>query len=100
MKVRGKLVEWLVELDPLRYQNKIVYENGKMVLYLEVLKAIYGMLVASLLWYRKFRSKLESIWFEFNGYDPCVANRTVRTHQQTIRFHVDDLLVSCIDKKG
>ena len=51
MKVRGKLVEWLIELDPLRYESKVVYENGLPVLYLEVLKAIYGMLVASLLWY-------------------------------------------------
>ena len=100
MKVRGKLVEWLVKLDPLRYQDKIVYKKGKQVLYLEVLKAIYGMLIASLLWYRKFRKELESIGFEFNSYDPCVANRLVRTHQQTIRFHVDDLLVSCIDKKA
>ena len=85
MKVRGMLVEWLVELDPLRYQDKVVYENGNKVLYLEVLKAIYGMLVASLLWYRKFRRELESIGFVFNSYDPCVANRLVRTYQQTIR---------------
>ena len=100
MKVRGMLVEWLVKLDPLRYQDKVVYENGNKVLYLEVIKAIYGMLVASLLWYRKFRRELESIGFIFNSYDPCVANRLVRTCQQTIRFHVDDLLVSCKDKRA
>lgn len=100
MKVRGKLVEWLVELDPIRYNNKIVYEKGQKVLYLEELKAIYGMLVASLLWYRKFKKESESEGFVFNCYDPCVANRIINTHQQTIRFHVDDLLVSCKSKKA
>ena len=64
------------------------------------MKAIYGMLVASLLWYRKFKNDLESEGFEFNSYDPCVANRIRYTHQQTIRFHVDDLLVSCKSKKA
>ena len=74
-------MEWLIELDPLRYESKVVYEKGLPVLYLEVLKAIYGMLVASLLWYRKFKKELEAIGFEFNCYDPCVANCIVDTHQ-------------------
>ena len=49
------------------------------------------MLQASLLWYNKFRSDLEKENFEFNPYDPCIANRIVKKKQQTIRFHVDDL---------
>ena len=84
MKIRGTLVEWLVELDPTRYSNKVVYEKGKKVLYLEVLKAICGILIASLLWHWKFRSDLESEGFVFNTYDPCVANRVRHTYQQTI----------------
>ena len=100
MKIRGRLVDWLVEMDPLMYKDKVVYENGVKVIYLEVLKAIYGMLIASLLWYRKFRTELESIGFVFNKYDPCVANRVVNKQQQTIRMHVDDLLISCKDKKA
>ena len=55
------------------------------------------MLQPGLLWYRKFRSDLEGLGFHFNKYDPCVANRTVRGNQQTIRFHVDDVLSSHID---
>ena len=41
MKVRGLLVDWLIELDPAQYENKVVYENGQRVLYLEILRAIY-----------------------------------------------------------
>ena len=52
MKVRGRIVDWLIELDPLAYLPFVVYENGVKTLYLLVEKAIYGMLEAGLLWYR------------------------------------------------
>jgi hypothetical protein len=47
-----------------------VLENCKKVLYVEVLKAIYGMLKAALLWYKTFRKDLEDIGFVFNPYGP------------------------------
>jgi hypothetical protein len=68
-----------------------VLENLKKVLYAEVLKAIYGMLEAALLWYKTFRKDLEDIGFIFKPYDPCVANKKVQGSQQTILFHADDL---------
>ena len=40
----------MVELDPEKYGKYVVFENGRKVLYVRVLRAIYGMLVASLLW--------------------------------------------------
>ena len=66
MKLRGRLVDWLVQLDPMSYKSKVVYEKGVKVLYLLVEKVIYGMLAASLIWYRKIRQHLESIGFTFN----------------------------------
>jgi hypothetical protein len=68
-----------------------VLENGKKVLYVEVLKAIYGMLEAALLWYKTFRKDLEDNGFIFNPYNPCVANKKVQGSQQMIVFHVDNL---------
>ena len=94
MKIEGELARLLAELDPQKYKDFLIYENGRPVIYVVVMKALYGMLVASLLWYKKFRSDLESIGFEFNPYDPCVANRMVNGTQQTIRFHIDDLMSS------
>ena len=99
MKVRGILVDWLLEIDPLAYSSYVVIERGEKVLYLEILRAIYGMLEASLLWHRKFKRELEEIGFAFNDYDPCVANRQVRDNQHTIRFHVDDVMSSHVDPK-
>ena len=99
MKVRGKLVDWLVDLDSITYLNMVVIKKRVKVIYLEILRAIYGMSEASLLWYRKFQSDLETIGFEFNVYDPCGAQRSKDKHQHTIRFHVDDVLSSHVDPK-
>ena len=48
MKIRGILVNILCEIDP-SYKAGVVKENGKDVLYLETIKAIYGMLQSALL---------------------------------------------------
>ena len=99
MKIWGELVDWLCEIDPASYLPFVVYERGVKVLYLLVTKAIYGMLEAGLLWYRKLKVDLETQGFVFNTYDPCVANREVEKNQHTVRFHVDDVLSSRVDSK-
>ena len=66
MKIWGILVDWLVELDRTVYLEDIVYRNWKKLLYVEIIRAIYGMIVARLLWYRKLRGELEEIGFVFN----------------------------------
>jgi hypothetical protein len=91
MKITGVLVDMLVNINPELYGPAIVLENHKKVLYVEVLKAMYGMLEAALLWYTTFRKDLDDIGFVFNPYDPCVANKKVQGLQQTILFHVDNL---------
>lgn len=57
MKVEGFLVDWLIELD----LKVSIRDSRKKVLYLEVLRAMYGMLVASLLCYRNIRNGSEVI---------------------------------------
>ena len=98
MKITGVLVDILVKKDPGKYAGFVVYENGKKVLYVVVTRAIYGMLNAGILWYAKFRADLEAEKFVFNRYDPCVANKVVDGKQLTIRFHVDDVMSSHVDK--
>jgi hypothetical protein len=44
MKIRGPLVDMLVSLDAEMYKNYVVHENNMKVLYVQVLKALYGML--------------------------------------------------------
>ena len=99
MKITGVLVDILVKMAPDMYSGYVVMERGKKVIYVEILRAIYGMLESALVWFRKFKGDLESIGFEFNPYDACIANREVNGKQHTIRFHVDDLLSSHIDPR-
>eukprot|EP00977_Amphora_coffeiformis_P023701 scaffold13992_cov140-Amphora_coffeaeformis.AAC.1 len=75
MKIRGQLVAILVEIDPM-YQEFVVHERGQPILYVHITKAIYGMLVSAMLFYRKLVADLQAYGFELNPYDPCVANKT------------------------
>jgi hypothetical protein len=76
-----------------------ILENGEKVLYVKVLKALYGMLEGALLFYKKLCKDLECIGFKVNPYDPCVANQTVNNKQHTVTWHVDNLKASHSDSK-
>ena len=99
MKIAGVLVDMLVQLNPEIYGPYIVFEKQQKVIYVQVLKAIYGMLQAALLRYNKFREELEKEGLEFNPYVPCAGNRTNNGSQHMIRFHVDDVISSHINPK-
>lgn len=49
MKVCGKLVARLLEIDPADYSSLVVIERGIKVLHLHILRSIHGMLEVSLL---------------------------------------------------
>jgi len=99
MKIRGILVDMLLELDPEVYKDYIVYEGEHKVIYVRMLKALYGMVQLALLFYTKFKEDLQVIGFKVYNYDPCVANCMVRGNQQTVTWHVDDVKSSHIDPK-
>ena len=98
MKIRGAMVDMLLEIDE-AYQRYVVMENGQRTLYVHILRAIYGMLMSGLLFYKKFRKSIEEIGYEVNPYDPCVANKIINGKQHTISWHVDDLKSSHVDSK-
>ncbi len=51
MKIRGPPVDMLIEIAPEIHQDKWIYESGVKVIYIQVLKAIYGLLVSAMLFY-------------------------------------------------
>ena len=99
LKIRGKLVDILIDIDPATYTKFVTYEQGKKILYCIVKKAIYGMLISALLFYKKWRDDLVKIGYKLNPYDPCIANKTINGKQHTIAWHVDDLKISHVDPK-
>jgi hypothetical protein len=96
MKITGDAVKIMCDVNP-SYLLFVVVENGKEVLYLRLLKALYGCVKSALLWYNLFTSELVKRGFVLNPYDSCVANRMVDGKQCTICWYVDDMKVSHVD---
>jgi hypothetical protein len=98
MKMVGTLAELTVKTNPKMYRQYIVLEKGRFVLYLRLQKALYGMMKSALLFYRKLVLELKEMGFEINPYDPYVANKMVNGTQMTIRWHVDNLMISHVSQ--
>jgi hypothetical protein len=95
IKIRGILVDMLLDIAPDVYKPFVTTDRkGVKQLIVQCLNAIYGTMMASLLYYRKFCTSLLSKGFVFNDYDPCVANKLIGGNQMTICFHVDDCKLS------
>ena len=63
MIIRGKLAELLLcEIAPDTYLKYAVRDKkkGKLILYVRLLKALYGLMEASLIFYQKLPKDLES----------------------------------------
>jgi hypothetical protein len=94
MKMVGTLAKLMVKTNPRLYRQYVVLEKRRSMLYLRLQKALYGMMKSALLFYKKLVGELQSVGFEINPYNPCVANKMVNGSQMTIRWHVDDLMIS------
>jgi Reverse transcriptase (RNA-dependent DNA polymerase) len=100
IRIRGPLVDILTNIAPDVYGEYVtIGKNGDKVLLVQCLNALYGTMVASLLYYKKFVKSLKSKGFKLNPYDPCVANKQVEGKQLTVCFHVDDCKISHISTK-
>jgi hypothetical protein len=99
MKLEGPLAKLLTRVNPELYEKYTVIEKGKPVLYVQLMKALYGTLQAALLFWEDLSGCLEKMGFELNPYDWCVANKMVDGKQCTILWHVDDLKISHVDPK-
>jgi hypothetical protein len=91
IKIRGILVDILVEIAPEAYKSYVSQDKkGNKQLLVQFQNALYGTMVANLLYCRKFVKSLTDIDFIINPYDPCVANKMIEGEHMTICFHVDD----------
>ncbi len=98
--ITGAIVDWLVKVVPKIYASYVATNSkGINSLLVECYTAIYGTMVAGLLYYHKFLTSLKNRGFTVNPYDPCVWNRVIISKQMTICFHVDDCKISHLDPK-
>jgi hypothetical protein len=90
--IRGPLVDILVSIGRDVYGPYVsTNKSGQKVLIVECLNAVYGTIMAALLYYKKFVKSLTKQGFKLNPYDGCVANKIVKGKQIIICFHVDNL---------
>jgi hypothetical protein len=98
MRLDGILDELMVQVAPSLYCKYVTANTkGKAVLYVQLEKAVYGMMKSALLFYRKLVADLTSLGYTINPYNPCVANELINGKQMTICWHVDDLLIGHVD---
>ena len=100
VRFTGEMVSMLLNIDNDMYSEYVVTEKGEKVMYMELLKALYSTLRAARLFWQKLSKQLIDVWgFTPNKYDDCVVNKTIKGHQMTVVWHVDDLKVSHVDRE-
>lgn len=94
------MVDMICQINP-SYKDKIIWsQDGKRkFLYSELRKAVYGTLLAAVIFYNKLTKHLFDQGFTMNGYDEYTFNKQVKGEQLTVQFHVDDLKVSHKDHR-
>ena len=98
MVLRGTFVDIMCQVDT-RYEEFVtVNSKGQKVLYLKILRALYGCIESALLWYDLYASILQQMGFKINPYDRCVANKIINGRQCTICWYVDDNKISHADE--
>jgi hypothetical protein len=80
----GKAADFLIEVSPETYKNRVVTEKGRKVLYLALKKALYGCVKSALLFWEDLSGKLTKQGYSLNLYNQCVANKTINGSQMTI----------------
>jgi hypothetical protein len=89
IKCMRLLRDLIVDLYP-EYE-KYVGKDG--VLYCKLLKALYGCVQASKLWYQKVSKLIESLGYVRGEVDPCVFRRVVEEKVYLLTLYVDDILL-------
>ncbi len=98
MRLDGILAELMVKVAPSMYHKYVTTNaNGKPVLYIQLEKVVHGMMKSALLFYQKLIADLQSIGFEINPYDPCIASKNINDKEMTICWHVDNLFMCLAD---
>ena len=96
MKFTGESVDVLCRMNP-EHTKFVTMERGTNVLYVRLVKAIYGCVKSALLWYELFTTTLKDMGFELNHYDPCIANCTIEVKHCTVTWYVDDNKISHVN---
>ena len=100
MILERRIVEFMVMVAPKIYRQHIcVNRKNNKVLYANLNKSLYRCLKSALLFYKNLFSYMRNKGFSIKPYDPCVANKVVNGTHLTVKWHVDDLNISCVESR-
>ena len=99
MRLRGKFVDIMCQVNPEHEPNVIYDSKGRKILYVRCVRSIYGCIEAAILWYELYVNTLMKMGFKVNPYDKCVANAMINGKQCTLAWYVDDNKISHVDSK-
>ena len=95
VRLRGSIVDIMCDISPNVYSEYVTTnKKGEKIMIVQCMNALYGTMVAYILYYKKFVKSLKKNWFSLNPYSPCVRNKRVDGKVLTICFHVDDCKIS------
>ena len=98
LNIKDEFVDIMCKVNP-DFEQYVTIEKGRKVLYLKVLRAIYGCIRSVLLWYNLYRETLEKDGYKVNPYNRCVANKEIDGNQCSIVWYVDDNKISHVNEK-
>ena len=59
------------------HRKNMDIENGKRVLYMKLVRAIYGYIQSDFLLYDLYANTLKDVFFEINPYGKCIAKKMI-----------------------
>jgi hypothetical protein len=96
MRLDAKMTKYAVELYP--ELAKMVETDG--CLYMEMLKAMYGCVQASALWYALIKKFLEDLGYVASEVDTCVFWKVVKGQIFILLLYVDNILAIIDDDEA
>ena len=75
LKTEDEFMNIMCEVNP-EYRKNVRMENYVNLLYLGLLKYLYGCMEYILLWYNLYAKTLKAPGFVVNPYDICIENST------------------------
>ena len=79
------------------YQKYVIISSKeKLLLYVQILKTLYGLLRSLILFHRNLVKVLEACRFQINPYYPLVENNMVNDKHMTLVCQVENLKLSCV----
>ena len=79
----GRMAKLLAKIAPETYQEYVNQKHGQAYIYCRVNVAMYGILKAALLLWKKLSASLKVHRFKINPYDWCVTNKDINGSQCT-----------------